>query len=231
MTRKHIIISLLVLVTIFAVGALVASAQGNGNGNGPGPVNPVAPGDCTDGCDPQMPNDGTGMMYGRNGARGNNQERGNMRSNRGQGTGGLYPTLPPTTDVELTDDVIAAMTAGLMDEYHAYAVYDSVIAQFGAIAPFVNIQQSEAQHIAAWEYLFDRYGLVVPAAPDFAVPTFASLTDACQAAADAEIANFDLYDQMMVTLADYPDMVQVVTALRNASEFQHLPAFEQCAAR
>ncbi len=34
---------------------------------------------------------------------------------------------------------------------------------------------------------------------------------------------------MLVTLADYPDMVQVVTSLRNASEFQHLPAFEQCA--
>lgn len=153
-----------------------------------------------------------------------------MRGNRGQGLG-IYPTLPPTTGVELTDDVIAAMTAGLMDEYNAYAIYEGVIAQFGAIAPFINIQQAEAQHIAAWEYLFDRYGLTVPAAPETVVPTFVSLTEACQAAADAEVANFGLYDQMLVTLADYPDMVQVVTSLRNASEFQHLPAFEQCAAR
>ena len=29
---------------------------------------------------------------------------------------------------------------------------------------------------------------------------------------------------------DYPDMVQVFTSLRDASEFQHLPAFENCAA-
>ena len=241
MTRKQIVITMLVLVAIFVVGAVAASAQGNGPGpggqggqGGPGTTaNPQAPGDCPYGCDPQtyaFQNGGIGFVDGRNGARWDDQERGNMRSNRGQGTG-FYATLPPPVEGDLSQDVVAAMTAGLMDEYNAYAIYGGVIAQFGEVAPFVNIQRAEAQHIAAWEFLFDRYGLTAPAAPVTAVPSFASLTEACQAAADAEIANFGLYDQMMVTLADYPDMVRVVTSLRDASEYQHLPAFELCAAQ
>jgi len=241
MTRKHIITALLVLVAVFIVGAVAASAQGNGPGpggaggqGGMGTTNPQTPGDCPYGCDPQSNNydynyNNLGSTMGaRNGARWNDQGRGNMGNNRGQGTG-LYANLPPAIEGDLSDEVIAAMTAGLMDEYHAYATYGGVIEQFGAVAPFVNIQNAEAQHIAAWELLFNRYDVLIPAAPAIEVPTFASLSDACQAAADAEIANFGLYDEMLVTLADYPDMVQVVTSLRNASEFQHLPAFEQCA--
>ncbi|MCC6617146.1 MAG: hypothetical protein IT320_26975 [Anaerolineae bacterium] len=241
MTRKQIVIALLVLVAVFVAGALAASAQGNGPGpggaggqGGMGTTNPQTPGDCPYGCDPQAnnaQNSGMGMMNGgHNGMRWDDQTRGNMGSNRGQGMG-LYGNLPPAVAGDLSDDVIAAMTAGLMDEYNAYAIYGGVIEQFGAVAPFINIQNAEAQHIAAWQFLFDRYSVAVPAAPQTDVPAFASLTDACQAAADAEIANFGLYDDMLVTLADYPDMVQVVTSLRDASEFQHLPAFEQCAAR
>ncbi|MCA9916140.1 MAG: DUF2202 domain-containing protein, partial [Anaerolineae bacterium] len=91
------------------------------------------------------------------------------------------------------------------------------------------ILQAEAQHEAAWEFLFDRYGLTLPEAPEFDIPAFASLQDACAAAAAAEIANFDLYDQQLEAFADYPDIYQIVLALRNASEFNHLPAFENCA--
>ena len=125
--------------------------------------------------------------------------------------------------------MIATMTAGWLDEQHAYATYEAIIDQFGNVAPFVNIQRSEAQHIAAWELMFDRYGVELPAVPEFDTPEFSTLSDACQTAADAEIANFELYDTMLVTLGDYPDMVQVVTSLRNASEFSHLPAFQRCA--
>ncbi len=107
---------------------------------------------------------------------------------------GFYATLPPVTDAELSEAEIAAMTDGWLDEQHAYAVYGAVIDQFGAVAPFVNIQRSEAQHIAAWELIFDRYGVPVPAVPEFDLPTFATLSDACQTAAAAEIANFGLYE-------------------------------------
>ena len=56
-----------------------------------------------------------------------------------------------------------------------------------------------------------------------------SLAEACAIGAEAEIANFGLYDQWIATVSDYPDLVQVFTALRNASEFSHLPAFQACA--
>jgi hypothetical protein len=117
-----------------------------------------------------------------------------------------------------------------MDEYHAYAVYQAVIDQFGAVAPFVNIQVAETQHIAALERMFDRYDIPVPEPPTLEdAPQFDSLTDACATGAAAEIANFELYDQWLETVQNYPDLVQVFTALRNASEYSHLPAFERCA--
>lgn len=140
--------------------------------------------------------------------------------------------LPARVEGEVPEAVAAAMAAGLQDERNAYAIYEAVLEQFGNVRPFTNIQRAEAQHIAAWEFLFDRYELALPAAkPLAAPPEFATVAEACQAAADAEIANFGLYDEMLTTFKGYPDMVQVVTALRDASELRHLPAFERCAAR
>jgi hypothetical protein len=138
--------------------------------------------------------------------------------------------LPPAVPGDVPTDVIEALYAGLTDEHHAYDTYQAVIDQFGAVQPFTNIQQAEASHIAALEFLFERYGLEIPAVePLVGIGPFDTLADACAAGANAEIANLSLYDRWMATVQDYPDMVQVFTALRNASEFQHLPAFERCA--
>jgi len=70
------------------------------------------------------------------------------------------------------------------------------------------------------------YSAVVPATP---ATTFGTLAEACAFAAQAEIANFALYDNWLSTVSDYPDLVQIFTNLRNASEFNHLPAFQRCA--
>lgn len=159
------------------------------------------------------------------GQRGNRQ---NQQMNNGDCL--QFAELPDATVGELSDEVLVAMTDGIMDEYNAYNIYQAVIDQFGEIRPFVNIQNAEAKHISAWEFLFERYGVDIPEMParDDSI-SFDSVQSACSAAAEAEIANFGLYDEMLVTLADYPDMVQVVTNLRDASELNHLPAFERCA--
>ncbi|MBZ0302086.1 MAG: hypothetical protein K8J31_20215 [Anaerolineae bacterium] len=230
MKKNGLLISL-VIVGALALGIGAVAAQGNGNGPGTGAqqANNCASEDAQ--C--QAYNyGGIGFVNGQTGARWNNQERGSMRSNGGTGTNGIgyYASLPPAVDAKLSDAEIAAMTSGWLDEQHAYTVYAAILEQFGDTAPFVNIQLAEAQHIAAWELQFDRYGIALPGVPEFEVPVFASLSEACQTAAAAEIANFELYDTMLATLGDYPDMVQVVTALRNASEFNHLPAFQSCAA-
>ncbi len=210
MSRKFAVVIVIVIV-VLAVGVSAAAAQQYGRGAGQCP---------TGVCQPQQT--GTGNQYGQPDNAGNAGAPGfNQR--------GPFAGLPPQADVELSAAAIDTMTAGLLDEYQAWAVYQAVINQFGAVNPFVNIQRAEAQHIAAWETLFERYGVALPAAPAVPDLTFASLADACQTAAAAEIANFGLYDTMLNTLANYPDMIQVVTALRDASQYHHLPAFEQCA--
>lgn len=192
----------------------------------------------------QGPGGGGNGGNGQGGQGNNNQAatQGFGQQNAGQGIGrqpsagqagsrrGYLNDLPVTGFQELPADVIEALTAGLTDEHHAYDTYQAVIDQFGAVRPFTTIQRAEANHIAALERLFERHSLAVPEiAPLADIPTFASLADACSAGAAAEVANFGLYDQWLATVQDYPDMVRVFTALRNASEFQHLPAFESCA--
>jgi len=143
------------------------------------------------------------------------------------GTLGLqFPPVPG----EVPADVIEALNAGWLDEYNAYQTYESIMLQFGRVAPFVNIQRAEAQHMAALEAMFARYNLDIPARTETAEPSaFATLADACAAAIEAETANAGLYDQWLATVQNYPDLTQVFTALRDASLNQHLPAFERCA--
>ncbi len=243
MKQKLVVFS--IVIALLTIGALVVSAQGGngGNGNGGNGSGGQTPGDCIpDGtgansgvnssttCTGTQPLDGTGQQRGqrsRGGQGAGNQGTGAQGS--GQSGSGWLAALPPASTDTLPQNVIDLMIEGWLDEQHAYAVYGAVIDQFGAVRPFVNIQQSEAQHIAAWEYLFERYGIAVPAVPAFDIPAFASVTDACALGAQAEVANFGLYDQMLVTFEDYPDIYQVALTLRNASEFSHLPAFQSCA--
>lgn len=159
-------------------------------------------------------------------------QMGQMSQTGQLGTGqGWLCCLPAAVEGDVPADVVEALAAGLADEHNAYNIYQAVIDQFGAVRPFTNIQQAEASHIETLEFMFDRYGLEIPeAAPLASVPQFSTLADACAAAADAEVANFALYDSWIATVQDYPDMVQVFTSLRDASEFQHLLAFENCAA-
>lgn len=171
-----------------------------------------------------------------NGQGGYGAQNGNQNSTGGQGTMlrlhtmDMTANLPPAASIPLSDVAQSALAGGLQDEVNAYATYQAVIDQFGPIQPFSSIQSAEAQHMAALETMFERYGLVAPVlTPSIAVPQFASVADACAASAAAEIANFELYDQWLSQVSDYPDLVQVFTALRNASEFNHLPAFERCA--
>ncbi len=144
---------------------------------------------------------------------------------------GLLLNLPDAVVDELPQDVVDLYWWLAGYEQHACAVYGAVIDQFGAVRPFTNIQRSEAQHIAAWETLFARYGIAVPPLPTFDLPVFTSVSEACSIGATAEVANSGLYDTMLTVFQPYPDVQYVAQSLRDASEFSHLPAFENCAAR
>lgn len=140
-----------------------------------------------------------------------------------------YPAIDGYETGDLSESEVQALQMALEDEYKAWSVYEQVIADFGAVRPFTNIQRAEEKHIDALVTLLERYGLAVPENKwPGAVPTFDSLTEACAAAAQAEIENAALYDQLF-SLVDNPDIMQAFMALQQASQTKHLPAFEACA--
>ena len=119
-----------------------------------------------------------------------------------------------------------ALTVALDDELRARATYQAVIAAHGPVAPFAAIVGAEERHIAALVPLFARYGVALP--PDrwsgqVAAP--ATLVQACEAGAAAEVANYRMYDALLAQVAE-ADVRTVFTHLRNASAYHHLPAFQ-----
>jgi hypothetical protein len=128
----------------------------------------------------------------------------------------------------LDDSEVQALKMALDDEYHALAVYQSVIEAFGPVDPFVEISQSEQRHIVALVNQFDKNGIPVPDNTWLDnVPTFDSIQSACQTAVEAEIANVDLYKQLL-SMTDDPGLIQVFTNLSQASQDNHLPQFQSC---
>jgi hypothetical protein len=142
----------------------------------------------------------------------------------------VRPALVENVNLDdLSESEVEALSMALDDEYKAWSVYEQVIADFGAVRPFISIQKAEENHIAALVTLFDRYGLAVPVNEWVgSVPSFETLAEACEAGVQAEIDNAALYDQLF-DMVDNPDIIRVFTSLQQASETKHLPAFELCA--
>jgi hypothetical protein len=129
----------------------------------------------------------------------------------------------------LSETEIHALHEALDDEYHAWATYDRVIADYGDTPPFSNIHEAEARHIEALLTLFARYGLAVPENPwARKVRRYTSRQEACEAAVIAEIGNGELYDRLFEA-TQRPDILAVFRNLQEASQQRHLPAFQRCA--
>jgi hypothetical protein len=125
-----------------------------------------------------------------------------------------------------------ALTEALQDEYKARATYRAIIQKFGLVRPFINIVEAEERHIQALLPLFARYGIPVPEdvwPGQVTVPD--SVAQACQEGVQAEIENGAMYDRLLAMTANYPDVQQVFRNLQRASQQNHLPAFQRCAAR
>ena len=155
--------------------------------------------------------------------------QGGARGTGSQGAVNPAPALSTIPAGDLSQSEADALLMALEDEYKAWAVYDQVIDDFGAVRPFTSIQKAEESHIAALVTLFERYGLEVPENEwSGTVPAFDTLADACAAGVQAEIDNAALYDELF-SMVDNADIIQVFTSLQRASETKHLPAFERCA--
>ena len=138
-------------------------------------------------------------------------------------------SVPAASGVSSTFVLVDALAAAIQDEYHAEAVYQRVLLDFGTVNPFANIIRAEQMHAASLAGLFRSRSLDVPASEWNVdnVPRFASVREACAAAAQAEIDNVAVYDRYLGQ--DLPaDVYQVFTNNRAASRNNHLPAFNRC---
>jgi hypothetical protein len=153
--------------------------------------------------------------------------QGNGTGAPGQGNGiagqGAGYALTPLSDTEQD-----ALQKAILEEYGALNLYNSVIEQFGDVIPFSQIARSEQQHVNALVRQAEKYGVDVPANPGLtAAPTFATLTDACQAGVDAEKADAALYDEL-IPVTTHTDLIRVYQNLQSASLNNHLVEFETC---
>ncbi len=131
----------------------------------------------------------------------------------------------PVSSVETSGE---ALLAAIQDEYKAFTLYSKVITAFGDTNPFANIRQSEQTHIDLLKPLLTKYAIAIPEntwGDKISAP--ASRTEACALGVQAEIDNAAMYDKLL-TVVKEQDIRDAFTFLRDASENNHLSAFEQC---
>jgi hypothetical protein len=132
---------------------------------------------------------------------------------------------------KLSKTELDALHEALEDEYRAWATYDQVISDFGEVRPFINIRDAEARHIQALCTLFAAYGINIPENNwPGRVTRYSTLHTACAAGVAAEVENGQMYDRLLQS-TNRADIQRVYRNLQEASQQNHLPAFERCVAR
>lgn len=127
-----------------------------------------------------------------------------------------------------------AVLRALDDEYLAQTTYAEIIRRYGVDRPFSNIMQAERVHETLLTTILRDNALPVPPNPyaSGAKPLTgfpASAAEACAVGVAAEVENIRLYDEeLLPAVAAYPEVVAVMTKLRNDSAGRHLPAFQRC---
>lgn len=143
------------------------------------------------------------------------------RGGRG-GMGGSGVVTPLSADEQ------NALKEAILEEYGALNTYEALIAEFGSIYPFNVVVKSEQRHVDTLVKLFERYGVSVPENTGLAAaPQADTVADACAIGVSAEIADADLYTELLKAVT-HQDIRNVFTNLQRASLEQHLPAFETC---
>jgi hypothetical protein len=125
-----------------------------------------------------------------------------------------------------------ALIEAINDEYKSRAAYNAVISKFGEIRPFINIVAAEGRHVEALLPLFAKYNIAIPIdAWNSRIEPPDTILEACQLGVKDEIENAEMYDRLLDSTTDYPDVQEVLGRLQRASKENHLPAFQRCVER
>lgn len=116
-------------------------------------------------------------------------------------------------------------------EYAASASYQAVLDTYGQVEPYATIKAAEDRHANALIRQLERYGIQVPDNPYVGtVEAPEDLETAAIAWAEGEVANIEMYDELLAEATDQ-NLIRVLQNLRRASLESHLPAFEAAAAK
>jgi hypothetical protein len=133
----------------------------------------------------------------------------------------------PESDIQAQVAWFALMSPD--GEYAAAASYQAVIDAFGPVEPYATIKEGEDRHIDALIRQLNRLGYEAPANPYLGeIEAPADLQTAAEAWAVGEIANVEMYDDLLAIAGD-SNIERVLTNLRRASLESHLPLFELAA--
>ena len=134
--------------------------------------------------------------------------------------------LPESVETALLEALI-----GPEGEYAAYASYAAVLEEYGDVEPYATIADAELRHIEALQRLLDKYGVEHPTVNPYlgTIEAPMDLESAALAWADGEIANVELYDELLAEVEEFSDINRVFLNLQFASQEAHLPAFQLAA--
>jgi len=142
----------------------------------------------------------------------------------------IAPEAPAPVSMGLPEmeSTLDALAKALEDERKSEAMYMAIMKVHGERRPFSMIVNAERNHQRALVAQFERLGADVPASPIFEFEVPETFEAACEMAAQAEIDNVGLYDEIEAAVRD-PQILRTFSKLRSASENCHLPAFKRAA--
>lgn len=136
--------------------------------------------------------------------------------------------MKTTPEVLKTLSLEEALQRAFDDEVKAYATYSAVVEKFGAVFPFVNIIQAEQTHQNALMAVATAREITLARNEPESINLPKTLQECCELGVAAEIQNIQLYDELLLSVSEYPEVQDVFYRLQAASYNNHLPAFRKC---
>lgn len=136
--------------------------------------------------------------------------------------------MKTTQKVMETLSLEEALQRAFDDELKAYATYSTVVETYGAVFPFVNIVQAEQTHQNALIAVAEARDITLVRNEPESITLPKTVQECCELGVAAEIQNIQLYDELLLSVSEYPEVQDLFYRLQAASYNKHLPAFRKC---